>query len=241
MNNPSKNVLATKDLSRIPLFSGLAPEELVKVAALFKEKNYQRGELIIESASPALELFFITAGIVRVYRLNKSGALVILALLGKGDFFGEMGLFTDSHRTAFIETVTEVKTFVMHKEDFKELLMASPELAWQMLGILSERLVKMDEKMENLVFHNVEERLVIALSLMAQEFTKEEENIWTLPSYLTHEFLGNLIGTSRETVTRALGRLEEKGYLERLDAQGDERTAKGGRLVFSKDMPIDFI
>lgn len=203
------------ELRVIPLFCGLAEAEIEKIAALFSEKTYQRGQSIVDFGEPAEEFFLIQNGLVRVYRLNESGEQVVLALLGGGDFFGEMGLFTNSFRTAWVEAVTSVKLYRMRRADFRNLLLATPELCWQMLGILSRRLAKMDEQMENLICLNVEERLLKALFMLAQELGRREGENWVLPPHLTHRLLGELIGTSRETVTRSLGRLEKKGLLRK--------------------------
>ena len=204
-----------------PFFSGLLQDELEKVAPLISVNTFERGQLIIHYGEPAEELFFVQKGLVRVYRLNESGTQVVLALLNQGDFFGEMGLFTDSVRTAWIEAVTKVKAYRMHKNDFRNLLLTSPGLCWRMLSVLSQRLAKMDEQMESFVCLSVEERLLGALFSLAKELGQNDGDGWMLPSYLTHELLAELIGTSRETVTRALGRLEKKGQLSR-----DENTIK---------------
>ena len=164
---------------------------------------------------PAQDLFLIKHGVVRVYRLNESGGEIVLSLLGSGDCFGEMGLFTDFLRTAWVEAVTEVWLYQMRKADFRGLLLSTPELCWQMLGVLSQRLAKMDEQMENLTSLNVEERLLKALRMLAQDFGRQEGENWVLPPNLTHQLLGGLIGTSRETITRTLGRLARKGLVKR--------------------------
>lgn len=231
MNRKSHAHLNPAGLRTIPLFSGLAETEIKKIAELFSEKTYQRGQLIVDFGEPAKEFFLIQNGLVRVYRLNESGEQVVLALLGEGDFFGEMGLFTDSFRTAWVEAITGVRLYRMRKADFRNLLLATPELCWQMLGVISQRLAKMDEQMENLVCLNVEERLLKALFMLAQELGRKEEEGWVLPPYLTHRLLGELIGTSRETVTRTLGRLEKRGWLIRGGDKDDKGTGDRGRIV----------
>lgn len=198
-----------------PFFSGLLEHELVTIATLFAIKTFRRGDVIISYGEVAEELYFIQKGLVRVYRLNESGTKVVLALLSNGDFFGEMGLFTDAFRTAWIEAVTDVKAYCMHKDDFRNLLLATPELCWRMLGVLSQRLAKMDEQIENFVCLNVESRLLKALFSLGEELGHKDGDGWILPSYLTHELLAEIIGTNRETVTRALGRLEKAGKLSR--------------------------
>lgn len=222
-------------LGSIPLFSGLADTMLRKIGALFCKKTYLYGDSIIYYGEPAKEFFLIQHGLVRVYRLNKSGAQVVLALLGKGDCFGEMGLFTDSVRTAWIEAVTDVVLYQMQKDDFGNLLRATPEICWQMLGILSQRLAKMDEQMENFVCLTVEERLLKALFMLAQELGQMEGENWVLPPCLTHLLLGELIGTSRETVTRALGRLEKKGLLKRVVSKAVQGMGGGRQIVLLKN------
>ena len=203
------------DLGSIPLFQGLTATEHDKIAALFSKLTYQRSQSIVSYGEPAGDFYLIKQGVVRVYRLNDSGGEIVLALLGSGDCFGEMGLFTDSHRTAWVEAVTDVTLYRMRKTDFRNLLVATPELCWQMLGILSRRLAKMDEQMENLACLNVEERLLKALRMLAQDLGRREGEYWVLPSNLTHQLLGEMIGTSRETITRTLGRLAKKGVVEK--------------------------
>lgn len=204
-------------LSAIPLFSDLEEVELRKLVVLFKVKTYRRGDAIVSYGDQANEFFLISQGVVRVYRLNESGGQVVLALLGGGDFFGEMGLFADSLRMAWVDAMTDVKLYVMQKEDFRARLMGFPELCWKMLGILSQRLAKSDEQLENLVCLSVEERLEKALLMLAREFGYHEEDSWVLPLKLSHRLLGEMTGTSRESVTRALSRLEEKRLLVKRD------------------------
>ncbi|HBE06009.1 MAG TPA: hypothetical protein DCY85_05915 [Firmicutes bacterium] len=210
-----KTVLDHLALKTIPLFSGLEEEELKKIAMLFSVRIYQRDAAIVSYGDPANEFFLIKHGVVRVYRLNESGEQVVLAILGGGDFFGEMGLFTDSLRTAWVNAMTAINLYVMQKADFRALLMSFPELCWKMLGMLSQRLIKSDEQLENLACLNVEERLQKALGMLAQEFGYSEGVCRVIPLKISHRLLGEMTGTSRESVTRALGRLEKKGWLTR--------------------------
>lgn len=208
-------------LSAIQLFSDLGEEEIKKIAALFIEGTYERGRLIVSSGEAAEEFFLIQHGVIRVYRLNEAGEQVVLALLSSGDFFGEMGLFTDSFRTAWVEAITDARLYIMRKVDFRNLLLDFPQISWKMLGTLSRRLAKTDEHLENMVFLNVEERLLKALRMLAKEFGWKQGHTWMLSRgsvpNLTHRLLAEMAGTSRESVTRALIRLEEKGLVIRGD------------------------
>ncbi|HAW70517.1 MAG TPA: hypothetical protein DCY84_11275, partial [Firmicutes bacterium] len=78
-----------------------------------------------------------------------------------------------------------------------------------------QRLIKSDEQLENLACLNVEERLQKALGMLAQEFGYSEGVCRVIPLKISHRLLGEMTGTSRESVTRALGRLEKKGWLTR--------------------------
>lgn len=82
-----------------------------------------------------------------------------------------------------------------------------------MLSVLSKRLRETNEQLERLTYSNVEERLTESLLELAGRCGKKTNRQWIIPIGLTHQELGHLVGTTRETVTRCLCKLQQEGKI----------------------------
>jgi CRP-like cAMP-binding protein len=127
-----------ESLRSVPLFAGLDDHALEHIADLAGEFPAQKGQLLIERGQPGMGLFLIEEGTVAVE--IEGGAPVEL---GPGDFFGEIALLTDHHRTARVRAVTEVQTLAISRKDLSDLLSEHPEVAIVMLREVARRLASM--------------------------------------------------------------------------------------------------
>lgn len=133
-----------RHLRRMSLLVGLSSKQLEDVSARLRPVKYRSGEVILTEGTPGDVMYLIEWGRVEVLSIT-DGHSRILAVLGEGDFFGEMALLTGSPRSATVRAVTDVDLLALHQSDFDELVLKYPTLAVTLGQVLSQRLNRADE------------------------------------------------------------------------------------------------
>ncbi|MGE5576791.1 MAG: Crp/Fnr family transcriptional regulator, partial [Syntrophothermus sp.] len=200
-------------LREVPLFAGMNDTEFTRLAGIAHERRYPRNAVIFFADEPGDALFVIKAGSVKIYLLADDGREKTLAIFGKGDFFGEMALLDERPRSAIAETLEDTHLLVVDKADFSRLLESTPGMALKIIQVLTERLRQANAQLEGLAFADVRTRVAAALARLASEHGVAVEGGVRIGLKLTHQQLANLVGTSRETVTRILCELQDEGEL----------------------------
>lgn len=198
----------TDVLRSIPLFRGLGQSELEALAAPLREKIYARGTVILTQGQPGDALFLIGSGQVKIAVFAEDGREVILAVLAGGGFFGEMSLLDDEPRSAHVIAMTEATLYQLRREDFRARLRSSPDLGIAMLKELSRRLRRADETITGMALLDVNGRIANLLLDLARE-----EGGHRITRRLTHATIGQMVGASRETVSRAMRNLVVEGII----------------------------
>lgn len=195
-------------LQAIPLFRHLGDEELRALAALLRERVFSKGTVIVAQGDPGDTLFLIADGQVKVAVFGEDGREVILSVLSEGGFFGEMALLDDEPRSAHVIAMTDASLWQLRREDFRVWLGASPELAIALLRELSRRLRRADETIASLALLDVNGRIAHLLLEMARE-----EGGGRITRGLTHATIAQMVGASRETVSRTMKSLAIQGVI----------------------------
>lgn len=205
-------------LSGVPLFSGLSPEELKLIAAVTARRKYPRGAVVFFEHEPGDALYVLEDGQVRIYRLAEDGREKTLALLSKGDFFGEMALIDEEPRSAVAEATDPSSLLIIHKREFDKLFFFNPQIAASIVRGLTRRLRQTNKQLMDAVFLDVRSRLIRLLLELDADYGKVHDGGRLIDIKLTHQELANMVGTSRESVTRVLTELQDLGaltYVER--------------------------
>ena len=195
-------------LATVPLFKSLDAVERERFAEIVREKNYPKGSVIVFEDDPGDALFVMRTGRVKVVLLAEDGREVILGLLGVGEHFGELSLIDDQPRSAHVIAMEDSSILVLRREDFRRRVEANPVVAWALLQELSRRLRRADVTIGNLVLLDVPGRIARLLLDAAQECGSD-----LLDKPLTHQTIAQVIGASRETVSRALRGFQENGWV----------------------------
>ena len=199
---------ATAVLQKVPLFSQLAPVDIQRVIEVAREKAYPKNSVILFEDDPGDALFVVASGQVKVVLIGEDGREVILSVLGEGQFFGEMSIIDDEPRSAHVIAMEDSTLVVLRREDFESLLTQSPAIAVALLKEMSRRLRRADEKVGSLVLLDVHGRVARLLLDMA-----DEEGGERITRRLTHHTIAQMIGSSRETVSRTMRDLVDKGHI----------------------------
>jgi CRP/FNR family cyclic AMP-dependent transcriptional regulator len=196
-------------LQKVPLFSQLGPADLQRVLDVARERAYPKNSVILFEDDPGDALYVVRQGQVKVVLIGEDGREVILSVLGEGDFFGEMALIDDEPRSAHVIAMDDSTLLVLRREDFQGLLMQTPAIALAMLRELTRRLRRVDEKVGSLVLLDVNGRVARLLLDLADEAGGER-----ITRRLTHHTIAQMIGSSRETVSRTMRELVDRGMIE---------------------------
>ncbi len=201
------------DIARgIPLFAGVVDADLEQIASHLIERRYPRDTTIVEEGLPGDYMYIIREGRVKVTKLSDDGREKILEFLEEGAFVGEMALFERAPRSASVKTLTPVRLLALSRTDFIGTLRKSPDLAMSVIQELSRRLRTINEQASALSFQRVKDRTKGLLERLARDPHGDGRRHRT-PT-LTHQQIADMIGTSRETVTRVVKELKTDGWLE---------------------------
>ena len=200
-------------LRNVPLFEGLDDEELQTIANVTIKRSFTKDSVIILAEEEGESLFIIEGGQVKVSIVSEDGREVILSLLGEGAVFGELSLLDGKPRSANVIATEETSLIMLRRPDFVQILFKMPQIATALLAELATRLRKTDRQIEGLALLDVTSRISETLLQLASEYGKESEEGITLQNRPTHQELANMSGTTRETVSRVLKRLETQGYI----------------------------
>jgi CRP/FNR family cyclic AMP-dependent transcriptional regulator len=191
-------------LRTVPLFSQVPERDLLALAGLVRERRQPRGSMILTQGDEGEALFLIRTGQVKVSVVAEDGREVILSVLGPGSFFGEMALLDDEPRSAHVFAMEESVLLSLRREDFRARLAQSPELGIALLRELSRRLRRADDTITSLMLLDVNGRVAHLLLELARE---EGAGGTTIARRLTHAAIGQMVGASRETVSRTMRNL----------------------------------
>ncbi|HET7564991.1 MAG TPA: Crp/Fnr family transcriptional regulator [Gemmatimonadaceae bacterium] len=195
-------------LSTVPLFSGLGQVELLRFAEITRERSYPKGSVILFEDDPGDSLFIVRQGRVKVVLIGEDGREVILGMLGVGEHFGELSLIDGAPRSAHVIAMQDSQLIVLLREDFRRRVNESPAVAWALLESLSRRLRRADEQIGSLVLLDVHGRIARLLLDAAAAGTPA-----VVEKRLTHQMIAQMIGASRETVSRAMRHFQERGLI----------------------------
>ncbi len=135
----------------VSLFSGLSDDDLKEILELTTIKKYSKDNPIIFKEGDSGDSFYvITKGKVNVTRKNENGKVVVISIMGPGDFFGEMSLIDGLPRSANIISITDTEVLVMNREDFLNLVNRNSKISFNLTKNLCERIRKLDALMKRI-------------------------------------------------------------------------------------------
>lgn len=213
-------------LKDIPLFSSLEKGEIEAIMEVSKSKIFPRNTILFSEGDPSDSFYVVQKGKVHVGINDEEGREVILSVLGPGEYFGEMALLDGEPRCAYVMTKERTKLLIISKSDFKNLLLTKSEITLNLLKGLQKRLREANRRIESLSLINVYGRVIRLLIQIAG--TPDAEVVIT--EKLTHQEIANMVGASREMVSRVLKDLTNKGYI----------SIQSKRIMIHKKLPYSW-
>ncbi len=204
---------AERLLSTLPLLRGVGQAEIMKAAERSLWKSYARGATIFRRGEPCRGLFVVADGQVEVYRATPDGREQSLHTHGAGVAFGEVPLFDCGPYPASARAVEPSRVLLLPVRSFHTLLRDHPAMAAAVVADLGRRLRRMVALVEKISLRDVFARVALTLMEQSERVGVDDAAGFHLPQ--TQEQLATELATSRESVSRALNRLEREGIIQR--------------------------
>ena len=141
-------LLVEKFLRKVPVFRKFSDNYLDQIAGEFSTIRFKKGEEIVFRADESTDLYIVLKGDVRVSLLSRDGNELILTHLREGDFFGEMSLIDGKSRSANVVAENDTSLGMLKREKFISTMKQEPQIAFDLLSALVERLRKADDMIE---------------------------------------------------------------------------------------------
>ncbi|WP_136417625.1 Crp/Fnr family transcriptional regulator [Herbaspirillum sp. ST 5-3] len=199
-------------LRKIPLLANLTEEEMTRVKADLRIRQYARREIVLQKGGTGDSLLFLLSGQLQVIDITEDGRAIGLRILTPGDFFGEIAVINGSKRSASVVALTSVLVALLPSATALHLFSHSPSVANLMLRHLAQKIQRDSEFRALLSIHNTAKRIYTFLALLKK---KEADNLEVVENLPTHQDIANMINTSRETVTRTILTLVNQGIVKK--------------------------
>jgi CRP/FNR family cyclic AMP-dependent transcriptional regulator len=198
---------------KFALFAELDERELASIAAVAKTRRFAKDDTVFHADESGDIFCLIREGRVKVTMISPEGKEIILSLLGPGDFFGEMALLDDEPRSATVVATESLELVTIWRSDFLQILSENFSITKKVLAELSRRLRHASNRIESLATMDVYGRLARFFLDQASRNGKSLDNGYVAVTRPTHQAIANMIGTSRETVSRLIHDLMRQGLL----------------------------
>ena len=198
-------------LKHLSLFQELEPINSSGIALNSTLKKFSKKEIILEPENKE-KVYLIKKGQVKLYQLTIDGKKVVLDTLGPGCVFGNLGAIDEGHN--FAEALSDVEITVSSKENFFESIASKPEVATRIMRMLFEQITHARDYISAMTTGGVLSKLKYKLNELGLNYGEDRGEKVKITTRFTHEEIANMIGVSRETVTKLLGSLKKQGIVE---------------------------
>ena len=193
-----------------PLFSELSDEDIQVIAGGGVVKTFPKHTVLISEGDQSDFLYVILEGKVKVFVSDESGKEAILNIQGPGEYFGELALIDEVPRSASVMTLMPSRLAFVSRLDFEACLAKHPNLALKLIRTLTHRIRSLTDVVKNLALNDVYGRVARTLLKLA----REKNGLLIIEQRLTHQDIADMVGASREMVSRIMKDLTTGGYLQ---------------------------
>jgi CRP/FNR family cyclic AMP-dependent transcriptional regulator len=205
--------IACAAMARSPLFQGIEPDELTRIAETMGRRRYRRMEVIFHEGDPGDSLHIVVAGRVKITRQSLDGDEAIIATLGTGESFGEVVLLDGAARSATATAMEPTETVVLTRANFERLVDGGSPFRWSLLGGVAHRIRRLTDQLAEVHFLDIGGRLALTLTRLADEAAPGVGTDVRLARPLTQTDLAAMVGGTRQRVNQILGELADEGLI----------------------------
>jgi CRP-like cAMP-binding protein len=192
-------------LREFDLFRDLSDDEVAAIGEAAPMSQLPAGQMLYSPDRPSEVLFILKKGRIRLFQVSIDGRTMTTSIISPGQVFGEMAVLGQHLDQTFAETLEPCVVCLMSRSDVERLLLSDQRIATRVAEFLGSRVADLERRLGDTVLKSVPERIASTLARMAGNDSATIR--------LTHEQLADLVGTSRETATKVLGELGDRGLV----------------------------
>ena len=194
-------------------FSNLEDDELEKVEQIMQSRTYNKGEIIFFEEEPGEGLFVLETGKVKLTKMIESGDEQILTIIKPGNIFAEVVLFGQANYPATAIALEDSQLYLIRSRDMEEIIKDNPSIALKLLDVMSKRLRRAQKLVRDMGLKDTTCRTASLLIYLAQEYGVKNGKKVRIDLKLTQQELANMIGTTRETISRVINKFKEENII----------------------------
>ena len=175
--------------------------------------HFEANQYVYLPEEPAKRIYLINKGRIKIGTYGSDGKEITKAILGPGEVFGELALIGQEERRDFAYVIDATDVCTLQKEDLQAMLRDRNELQLFFMRLIGNRTLKLEQRLENLMFKSSRSRIVEFLHELAQVRGRAVGYEREVRNMLTHKEIADLTGTSRQTVNSVLNELRRDNVL----------------------------
>ncbi len=222
-----------KVLSEFTLFRELTDDELSKIAAIAITRVWKKHSHVFLQGDALENVYFIFDGKIKIYKSDINGKEQIVNMMKKGEMFPHVGFFRKGDYPANAEVLESSTLIAIPISKFEGVLIDNPELSMKVFRVLGEKIIDLQNRLEEQILNNTYEQIIKLLIRLANKHGKALNNgTFFLKGEFTNRDLANMIGTTRETISRTLTKMKKDKLIEEDDS---------GNMIFDPEKLLDEI
>jgi CRP-like cAMP-binding protein len=199
-------------LRKIPLFASLPEADQQTLVGLLRRETLRKAETLFRQGDEGIALYLIVQGRVKI-SVSRRLDSVTLAILGPGEFLGEMALLDGLPRSADAIALEETHLYALNRGDFVSFLINNEKAVKAVLAALSLRLRRTNDLLAEMCFLNLSVRLAQKLVELAERQGPTQNDPHEYRLEISQQEFGNMLGVSRESINKELKPLRDRGIV----------------------------
>lgn len=197
----------------VNLYRTLCPHKVKKMGETHEFLTFKKNEFVYIPDDRSTHVYLVVDGRIKIGHYLEDGKEVVSAILTTGEIFGELAVAGEEKRRDFAQAMTKSVLCPLTIEELRELMYQDRELSFKVLKLVGLRLVKLERKLELLVFRDARTRVIEFLRDAASWKGRKVGTETMIPTRLTHKEIAALTGVSRQTATSILNDLKDKNLI----------------------------
>lgn len=212
-------MLELEYLKHIPIFEELAPADLAAISQVTIERRYKKNMIIFMEGEPGEGFHYVKSGKVKIIKMAQDGREHIINILGPGEVFAEVLLFNRGPYPATSVALEDSVIGIIKNSDLENVVAGNARIALHIIRVMSKKLLHAQMKIKTLALSDTLARTAQILTRLSQQYGRPVAGGIQIDIDMTRQDLANLIGTTRETVSRVLSSMKKDKVIDFSDQQ----------------------
>jgi len=201
-------------LKQFTIFKTLEKHEMEPIVEIAGSKVYRTGSIVFLQDEPITDVYFIQEGKINIYKTDLEGKEQIVNVLQKDDMFPHQGFFRKGNYPANAEVLEEATLVNIPILSFENFILNNPQISIKVFHVLSGIIIDLQKRLEEKMMYTVSDQILLLLLRLAKKNGEQiDDDHYRLTIQLTNSQLANMIGSSRETISRTLTQLRKESIV----------------------------